>query len=280
MAEDRVEPPGPDIDTLLDRLAYVEERIAASAQKWEVEAYRRAIETLHGEALRRLVRALRSDEAGAAKLRDAADDEVVYAVLRRHDIIKPSLDERVRKALQKIRPLLATHGGDVEVIGIEPPRLLMRFLGACDACPAQSFTLKSVIASALKLDCPEIKEIAEPEMPGAVPAPIRLENDGWRPAGMLSEIPDGGARDLVIDREGLLMLRSGDSVTCFGAYCPHRGISVDSKDIEADGLLTCYRHGYRFDLTTGDCLSEPGLKLETHEVQVADGRVMVRMRVR
>jgi nitrite reductase/ring-hydroxylating ferredoxin subunit/Fe-S cluster biogenesis protein NfuA len=201
-------------------------------------------------------------------------------VLRRHDIIKPSLDDRVQKALRKVRPQLATHGGDIEVVALEPPRLVVRFLGACESCPAQLFTLRSAIASALKMDCPEIKEIAEPERQGVDRAPIRLENEGWRPAGMLSEIQEGGARDLVVDREELLMVRRGDTVACFGAYCPHRGISVDSRDIEADGILTCYRHGYRFDLNTGDCLSDPALKLEAHEVKVVDGRVMVRMRVR
>jgi nitrite reductase/ring-hydroxylating ferredoxin subunit/Fe-S cluster biogenesis protein NfuA len=280
MDEDRAEAPGPDIDTLLDRLAYTQGRIAEKAQRWELEAYRGALDKLHGEALRRLVRRLRADPNAAALLESAAADEVVYTVLRRHDIITPPIEERVTKALAKIRPQLATHGGDIEVIAIAPPRIEMRFLGACDGCPAQSLTLRSVIASALKLDCPEIREIAEVKGEAAATAPIRLENEGWRPAGMLSEIPDGGARDLVIDREELLMLRNGDEVRCFAAYCPHRGIAVDSRDIEADGVLTCYRHGYRFELTGGECLSYPGLKLETHEVKVAEGRVMVRMRVR
>jgi nitrite reductase/ring-hydroxylating ferredoxin subunit/Fe-S cluster biogenesis protein NfuA len=280
MDEERAEAPGPDVETLLDRLAYTEERIGAKAQRWEVEAYRGAIDKLHGEALRRLVRRLRSDPDAAALLESAAADEVVYTVLRRHEIITPPLEARVAKALAKVRPLLATHGGDIEVVAIAPPRIEMRFLGACDGCPAQTFTLRSVIASALKLDCPEIRELAEVKGDVASQAPVRLENEGWRPAGLLSEIPDGGARDLVVDREELLMLRTGDEVRCFAAYCPHRGIGVDSRDIEADGILTCYRHGYRFELTTGDCLSYPGLKLESHEVKVAEGRVMVRMRVR
>lgn len=275
-----MEPPRVDVDTLLDRLAYIEQRIAAKASGWEVEAYRRAIENLQGEALRRLVSALQSDPGAAAILHDAASDEIVYTVLRQHNIIKPSIEARVQKALQKARLQLATHGGDIEVVAIHPPRLLVRLLGACDGCPAQLFTLRSAIASALKLDCPEITEFAEVKAPDAAQPPIRLENEGWRPAGLLSEIPEGGARDLVVDREHLLMVRRGDVVSCFAAYCPHRGVSVDSRDIEADGLLTCERHGYRFDLATGECLSVPGYTLERYEVSIADGRLMVRMPVR
>ena len=271
--------PGPDIDTLLDRLAYTQERIAANAQKWEVEAYRRAMENLHGEALKRLLGRLGEAER-TALIGEAATDEVVYTVLRKHDIIQPPIEQRVEKALRKLRPLLASHGGDIEIVGIEPPRLTLRFLGACDGCAAQLLTLRSALASALKLDCPEIREFIEAEKARAGEAPIRLENEGWRPAGLLSEIPEEGARDITVDREELLLVRRGDTLHCYAAYCPHRGVGIDSRDIEKDGILTCYRHGFRFDLTNGDCLSYPGMKLESHEVKVVDDRVMVRMRVR
>lgn len=275
-------PPQVDIDALLDRMSYLEQRLTAKAAKWEVEAYRRAIENLHGEALRRLAGMLQSDPHAAAILNDAANDEVVYTILRKYDIIEPSIESRVEKALQKIRPQLATHGGDIEVVAIDPPRLSLRILGACDGCPAQLLTLRSILASALKLDCPEITEFVEAEAKAtnSGTAPIRLENGGWRPAGLLSEIADGGARDLVIGREQILLVRRGDAVNCFAAYCPHRGVGIDSQDIESDGLLTCQRHGYRFDLSTGECLSVSGYTLESYEVSVADGKLMVKMPVR
>ena len=278
--DDRIEPPRVDIDTLLDRLAYTEQRITAKVSRWEIEAYRRAFETLHGEALQRLASALQDIPAAAAILQDAASDEVVYTVLRQHGIIKPSIESRVQKALKKVRPHLATHGGDFEIVAIEPPRLTLRLLGACDGCPAQIFTLRSVIASALKLDCPEITQFSDVNAPETMESPIRLENEGWRPAGMLSEVPEDGARDLTIDREQLLLVRRDDVVTCFSAYCPHRGIGVDSRDIESDGLLTCYRHGYRFDLSTGACLTAPGYDLEGHEVKIVDEKILVKMAVR
>jgi nitrite reductase/ring-hydroxylating ferredoxin subunit/Fe-S cluster biogenesis protein NfuA len=279
--DDRIGPPRIDVDTFLDRLAYTEQRVAAKTARWEIEGYRRALENLQGEALRRLVSALESDPGAAAILRDAAaGDDVIYTVLRQHDIIKPSIESRVEKALQKVRPHLATHGGDIEIVAIEPPRLILRLLGACDGCPAQLLTLRSAIASVLKRDCPEITQFVEEQTTEAEKAPIRLDNEGWRPAGLLNEIPDGGARDMVIDREQVLLVRHGDTVKSFAAYCPHRGVGIDSRDIEPDGLLTCQRHGYQFDLTTGECLSVPGLDLECHEVTLAEGRLMVKMPVR
>jgi nitrite reductase/ring-hydroxylating ferredoxin subunit/Fe-S cluster biogenesis protein NfuA len=278
--DDRIAPSRVAVETLLDRLAYMEQRVAAKTARWETEAYRRAIENLYGEALQRLVGALQSDPGAAAILEEAAGDDVIYTVLRQHDIIKPSIEARVQKALEKIRPQLATHGGNIEIVAIDPPRLVVRLLGACDGCAARPLTLRSIIASALKLDCAEITEFAEASASEAEATPIRLVNEGWRPAGLLSEIQDEGARDMVIDREQVLLIRRGDTVKCFAAYCPHRGVGIDSQDIEPDGLLMCQRHGYQFDLTTGECLSVPGLDLECHEAQVVDGRLLVKMPVR
>jgi hypothetical protein len=96
------------------------ERVEAIFATWDetqrgaVEAYRRAVEELNGEALRRLVRALKADPAALDAMKQAVTDEVVYAVLRRHNILKPSLSERVEAALDGVRPMLASHGGDVE----------------------------------------------------------------------------------------------------------------------------------------------------------------------
>jgi nitrite reductase/ring-hydroxylating ferredoxin subunit/Fe-S cluster biogenesis protein NfuA len=269
-----------DVETLLDRLAYTEQRIAAKALRWETEAYRRAVENLHGEALKRLVSALNKDPGAAAILQDAANDDIVYTVLRQHDIIKPSIESRVDKALLKVRPQLSTHGGDIEVVAIDPPRLSLRFVGSCNDCPAQLLTLRSLIAGALKQDCPEITEFVEIKAPDTQQPPVRLENDGWHPAGLLSEIPESGARDLTIGREQLLLVRRGDEINCFAAYCPHRGVSIDSRDIERDGTLICERHGYQFTLDTGECLSVPGLDLERYEVKISGDRLMVKMPVR
>ena len=100
------------------------ERVEAIFASWDetqrsvVEAYRRAIEDLNGEALRRLVRALKDEPIAMAAMKQAVTDEVVYAVLRRHNILKPSLSERVEAALDGVRPMLASHGGDVELVSV------------------------------------------------------------------------------------------------------------------------------------------------------------------
>src|ERR1700729_1882902 len=81
------------------------ERLEAIFATWDenqqaaVGAYRLAVEQLNGEALRRLIRALKTDPAALAAMKNAMADEIVYAVMRRHDIVKASLNEAVEAAL-------------------------------------------------------------------------------------------------------------------------------------------------------------------------------------
>ena len=124
-----------------------------------VEAYRRAIEALHGEALRRLIRALKSDPAALAAMKAAATDEVIYAVLRHHGLLRPSLDERVEAALESVRPVLATHGGDVRLVKLAPPLVEVQLTGACDGCASSAMTFHAGIRAAVQQACPEITEV-------------------------------------------------------------------------------------------------------------------------
>jgi Fe-S cluster biogenesis protein NfuA len=158
-------PPGDsgDLAGLLAEIERLETRFAGSdtASRDAAAAYRAAIEALHAAALRRLVVELRADPAAREAVRRAAADEIVYAVLRRHSIIKPSLSERVETALAGVRPMLASHGGDVELVSIMPPSVALRFIGSCDGCAASALTFHAGVKQAISAACPEITEIRQ-----------------------------------------------------------------------------------------------------------------------
>lgn len=245
-------------------------------------AYRTAIESLHGEAMRRLVRALKNDPAALAAMKEAVADEVVYAVLRRHDIIKPSLNERVEAALESVRPMLASHGGDVELVEIAPPAVQVRFLGACDGCPASALTFHAGVKKAVEAACPEITDIIQVKGAGGGGAvkfvsPFSLDAEGgWLDAGLLSDIPENGVRAIEIDDRKLLLARRNGVVSCFENACAHLGLPFDGAEIE-DGALICPHHGFRYDLASGECLTAPEVQLHAHALRVLGRRVEVRL---
>jgi nitrite reductase/ring-hydroxylating ferredoxin subunit/Fe-S cluster biogenesis protein NfuA len=278
---------GAGLSDFLDTLAKLETIFDAwdETPRQAVTAYGTAIEALHAEALRRMIAALKSDPAAISAMKRAACDEVVYAVLRRHGLVKPSIAERVHEALQSIRPMLASHGGDVELVRIEPPAIEVRFLGSCDGCPASALTFHAGVKKAVEAACPEIKEIRQVKglASGAAAdavrfvSPFALHADGdWRPAARLNEIPQGGVLPLTLDGEKLLLYRQDAIVSCMRNACAHLGLPLDDGVVE-DGIITCPFHGFRYDLASGECLTAPEVQLLPHAVRVIGDRVEVRL---
>ncbi len=266
------------------------ERIEAIFSLWEetprsvVEAYRQAIEDLQGEAIRRLVRALKSDPAALAAMKEAAGDEVVYAVLRRHNIIKQSLNERVEAALEGIRPMLASHGGNVELVKVAPPAIEVRFTGACDGCAASSLTFHAGVKRAVEDTCPEITDVLQVKgMSGGSEAGVRFISPfalegrgGWHLACRLDDIPQGGIKVLEIAGANVLLSRQGAIVSCFQNACAHFGMALDGGEVDK-GIITCPYHQFQYDLASGECLTAPEVALQAHAVRVIGSRVEVRL---
>ncbi len=70
------------------------------------------------------------------------------------------MKERVKAALNKIRPSLKADGGDVELIEVTSDGVVkVRLTGACGSCPMSQMTMKMGIEKIIKDEVPEIKEV-------------------------------------------------------------------------------------------------------------------------
>jgi len=70
------------------------------------------------------------------------------------------MQERVKTALEKIRPSLQADGGDVELVEMTPEGVVkVKLTGACAGCPMRQMTLQVGIGKALKEEISEVKEV-------------------------------------------------------------------------------------------------------------------------
>lgn len=68
--------------------------------------------------------------------------------------------EKVERALEKIRPMLAADGGDVDLVNVtEDGVVRLKLTGTCGCCPMSQMTLKNGIERLLKEKVPEVKEV-------------------------------------------------------------------------------------------------------------------------
>jgi len=71
-----------------------------------------------------------------------------------------TMEEKVKDTIEAIRGSLQSHGGDVELVGIDQDNTVkVRLQGACQGCPGATMTLKMGIERILREKVPQIKEV-------------------------------------------------------------------------------------------------------------------------
>ncbi len=62
---------------------------------------------------------------------------------------------------EQVRPALAAHGGNVEIIDLDNDRLFVRLSGGCQGCSSSKATLKDGIQTLVKQNFPMITEVVD-----------------------------------------------------------------------------------------------------------------------
>lgn len=71
-----------------------------------------------------------------------------------------SVEERVERVLDAIRPSIQSDGGDIELLGISGEGVVrIRLHGACVGCPSSTMTLKYGIENNLREHVPEVSGV-------------------------------------------------------------------------------------------------------------------------
>jgi Fe-S cluster biogenesis protein NfuA len=70
------------------------------------------------------------------------------------------IEEKVKSALENVRPSLQADGGDVEFVSVsDDGRVSVKLTGACGCCPMATMTLRNGIESYLKKEIPEVTAV-------------------------------------------------------------------------------------------------------------------------
>lgn len=129
---------------------------------------------LYGETLGRVMRQV-TNACGHEMMQALAADELVGHMLLLHDLHPVAVDERVRQALEEVRPYLRSHGGNVELLSVTAGVARVRFDGSCHGCASSAATLRDAIEQAVRRAAPELEEVvAESEPQAAAPVLVQL----------------------------------------------------------------------------------------------------------
>jgi Fe-S cluster biogenesis protein NfuA/nitrite reductase/ring-hydroxylating ferredoxin subunit len=259
------------VEGLLGALETLEDPVARETATEMVQA----LLEMYGEGLARILE--RAD--GEALVQD----ELVSHLLLLHDLHPLSPEERVGEALESVRPYLESHGGDVELVGVEEGVVKVRLHGSCSGCPSSTMTLKLAIEDAIQKAAPEIERVEAEGVSDPAPSDnglLQLEvtpavaGGDWATVGGLPELAGGGTLVKPVAGEEVLFIGIEQSYYAYRPSCPGCEESLAGAKLDLVEL-TCSGCGHRFDIIrAGRCLDEPELYLEPVPLLVDDSGIV------
>jgi len=153
------------------------------------------VDAVHRDGLGRLLEMARQWR-GEIFLKSVAEDEIVGIMLDAYglghvsELVADTDRDAVKAALDTVLPLVESHGGSIEVVGIEDGVVKVKMSGTCNGCASSSATLTYGLEAALKdkwvnfrrleevdaaeevnPDTADLTCVEAPEAPAAAPEP-------------------------------------------------------------------------------------------------------------
>jgi Fe-S cluster biogenesis protein NfuA/nitrite reductase/ring-hydroxylating ferredoxin subunit len=217
----------------------------------------------YGAGLARIMELL-NEQAVAPLL----DDRLVAGLLVLHDLHPQSTEQRVLAALERVRPYLGSHAGDVEYLGLDSDGTVrLRLAGSCDGCPSSALTVKMAIEKGIEELAPEVTKVevqgvapdpASPLAAGAadghtllplhqvsrqpeVPAATWVQVDGIEDLGQGQVVP------MMVAGTAAVVCNVAGSLYAYADHCPVCGSGLTGAEL-GGALLACPSCAQRYDV--------------------------------
>jgi Fe-S cluster biogenesis protein NfuA/nitrite reductase/ring-hydroxylating ferredoxin subunit len=256
---------GERIDGLLEEFAAV----ADPRMRERAEELVRLLMELYGGALDRVLRIV--DEAGRSdEIMDRlGSDDLVGSLLVLHNLHPLDVKTRILRALDRVRPYLGSHGGDVKLVRVADGVAYLRLEGSCHGCPSSTITMKLAVEKAIEEAAPEVARIEVEGATDAAPAASsgnkiskndpaqteegRVPSGEWHALGQLPEFAHSNLAATALGGMNVLVCRVGETFYAYQDSCPACGVALRENSLRGN-FLTCFTCGRRYDVRrAGQC---------------------------
>jgi Fe-S cluster biogenesis protein NfuA/nitrite reductase/ring-hydroxylating ferredoxin subunit len=221
MADRRAESTTNRVESLLREVG-VQPSVERAAEK--AEELVRALVEFYGDGLARILEIVHDNagEKSPAIFDGLCADLHVEGLLALHGLHPLSLEDRVRAALDSVRPYLESHEGDIELDHIEGNIAYVKMGGSCDGCPSSAATLKHGIEKAIFeriSEIEEVRDVAAAAKSKVTTSSLRMESD-WVALGDVAALAGDGVAHLLLSGTPVLVAQREDIVYAYRDRCP------------------------------------------------------------
>src|ERR1700691_1910707 len=280
------------IEALVQRI----EQVRDPALKATAEELVQSLMEFHGAAVERMLEIVYdSQESGPSTIETFGRDELVRSLLLLYDLHPDALETRVLQALEKTRPYLKSHGGNVSLLTVDDSgAVTLRLEGSCHGCPSSSATLKLAVEEAIYDAAPDVTAIIvegssqeQPPAGGFVPlsslegngnvyaAEAARNEVGWEDVLGLDAIPTGVLRTEQIAGREILFCRLEETLYAYNNTCPGCGQPLAGGGLKGT-VLACPICSQHYDVVhAGRGVDLDTIHLEPVPLLRENGRVRV-----
>ncbi|MGB3542770.1 Rieske (2Fe-2S) protein, partial [Rubrivirga sp.] len=129
----------------------------------------------------------------------------------------------------------------------------------------------------LREQVPEITKIEVlPSEPGAgleVPNAPDATDIGWVEGPPFATMRHATPQRLEVGDHDVLLVRFDEKVYAYRNACAHMGMPLDGGMVD-ETILGCPWHGFKYDLTSGECITVPQAQLEPFPVRLDENKIV------
>ena len=266
---------GKRIQELIARISEVPD----PASRAMLEECLESLLSFYGKGLARILELVEeAGPEGEEVYRTLIDDGAVRGLLLIHGLHPIPLETRLLEALDKIRPYMESHGGDVELLSLDGDVARLRLQGHCKTCPSSAVTMELAIRGAIEEACPDLMgfevEGVEPmaahtpmqHVPNAAPAWMEIAEARALSEGTMVSVHRGDVP--------LVICKHDNQLYAYRDICPACNMPLHLGAFE-NGVIACSL-GHRYDVhRAGRSLDRTSSHLDPLPLLAQDGAVRV-----
>lgn len=203
------------------------------------------------------------------------NDPQVRGLLLIHGLHPIPLETRLREALDKVRPYMKSHGGDVDLLGLEDDFARLRLVGHCKTCPSSTVTLELAVRAAIEEACPDLQGFEVEGMkqddssfqhtPHAAPE--------WLIVAGTEKLNEGKWLKVSTKSEPILVCKVEGQLYAYRDHCPACNLPLHLGELQGREIVCSL--GHRFDLMHAGAGIKSELHLDPLPLMNREGKVQV-----
>ena len=102
-----------------------------------------------------------------------------------------------------------------------------------------------------------------------------IDNIAWQDIININDLKENDITVVNFDERIFFIFKENEKLLVFDNCCPHQSTSIPKSGLNGT-VVTCPKHGWKFDLKSGECIERGDKGMNKYETKIEDNRLFIR----